>query len=82
MNEFLKSILSFFKSLRFRYSVVLLILTCLMFLVIFPSLLKNISETYWDLIMQVSNQLSMLLGFGLKTYFDQSEKDITIKNNN
>ncbi len=75
MHDFIKSILDYFKSLRFRYSIVILMLVCLMFLVLFPSFNKTISESHWSLINQVSNQISVLLGFGVKHYFDQSEKD-------
>lgn len=70
----LNEISKFLKSIKFRYSIVILLLICLMFLVIFPSLNHSISESHWSIINQTIGAIEVYLGFSLKYYFDTKEK--------
>ena len=71
MNELSK----FLKGLKFKYSIVIILLSCLMFLVIFPSLNHSISESHWSIINQTIGALEVFLGMGIKHYFDQQQKE-------
>lgn len=72
MNKIINNLSNFIKSLRFRYSIVILLLFTLIFLVIFPSLNKSISEQHWSIINQCVGEIGVLLGFGIKHYFDKT----------
>ena len=71
MNELSK----FLKGLKFKYSIVIILLSCLMFLVIFPSLNHSISESHWSIINQTIGALEVFLGMGIKHYFDQQKEE-------
>lgn len=82
-KNYTNNILIFLKGLKFRYSIVIILLSCLMFLVIFPSFNKSISESHWSILNQTIGAIEVFLGIGIKHYFDrQKEQDNKIESKN
>lgn len=72
----MKDILQFIKQLKFRYSIVILLLGSLMFLVMFPSFNHSISDQHWSIINQTIGAVEVFLGYAIKHYFDKKDESV------
>jgi NADH:ubiquinone oxidoreductase subunit K len=71
MKEFIDSL----RKLKFKYSIVIILLTSLLGLVIFPSFNKSISDQHWSIINQSIGAVEVFLGIAIKHYFDNSKNE-------
>ena len=75
MKDFTNEILRLMKALKFKYSMIIILLSCLMFLVIFPSFNSSISDSHWSIINQTIGAIEVFLGMGIKHYFDKQKEE-------
>jgi hypothetical protein len=68
---------SFFDFLakQFRFSIIFLLLISLIFLAVFPSFNKALHDTHWNMIQSLMGGLEVMLGFGIKYYFDERKAE-------
>ena len=71
----IQRIFDFFSSLKFRYSIVILLLGAVLFLTIYPTLFKKMEKDYFALIDKVAFAMVGFLGQAIGFFFQRKKEE-------
>jgi uncharacterized membrane protein len=61
--------------IKFKYSIVMILIIANIFILIYPSMLNSMSDKHWQLLNDVSKTFLMLLGMAIGFYFNKKNEN-------
>ncbi len=76
-QNFFQILIGFLEKVKFRYSIVIILVFAVIFIMIFPSFLslKRLTKEFWGLINGTSETFKMLLGMAIGYYFSNKANE-------
>ena len=79
---FFHNLAHFIGTIKFRYSIVMILIFANLFIMIFPCILTSISKDHWDLIKDIAKTFLMLLAMSIGFYFNHKTGQTDSSNEN